>query len=126
MTRSLLKNIIKKETLTNCEEKVSDRSTAQKTINRATALQQDRKIIKLCENYNFLAAEAKYHRTCYKEFIRPLKPLSPNSNELKTTRTVDEKKYLDAENNEFTKLLKYIDATNPRCNCKYKTDRVRN
>ena len=100
-----IKKYYKIETRTNCEEKVSDRSTAQKTINRATALQQDRKIIKLCENYNFLAAEAKYHRTCYKEFIRPLKPLSPNSNELKTTRTVDEKKYLDAGEQWIYKII---------------------
>ena len=64
-----IKKDYKKETLTNCEEKIGDRSTAQKTIHRASVLQQDHKIIKLCEN--FLAAEAKYHRTCYKEFTRP-------------------------------------------------------
>ena len=94
----------KKETLTNCEEKVGDRSTAQKTIHRAAVLQQDHKIIKLFENYNFLAAEAKYHRTCYKEFTRSPKPLSPNSKEL----TVDEEKYLNAEDDAFKRSFKYI------------------
>ena len=58
-------------TLTNCEEKVGNRGTAQKTTHRAVVLQQHHKIIKLCENYNFLAAEAKYHCTCYIEFTRP-------------------------------------------------------
>ena len=81
MTRPLLKKIIKKQILTNCEEKVGNRGTAQKTIHRAVVLQQNHKIIKLCENYNFLAAEAKY---------------------------VDEKKYINAENDGFEKLFKYI------------------
>ena len=87
----------KKQTLTNCQQKVGDRSTPGKTIHRAVVLQEDHKIIKLCENYNFLAAEAKYHRTCCKEFTRPPKPLSPNSKEL----TVYEEKYLRAENDAF-------------------------
>ena len=68
----------KKETLNNCEEKVGDRSTAPKTIHQAAVLQQGHKIIKLRENCNFLAAEANYQHTCYKEFTRPLKPLLPN------------------------------------------------
>ena len=97
VTRSILKKIIKNKTLTNCQQKVGDRSTPEKTIHRAVVLQEDDKIIKLCENYNFLAAEAKYHLTCCKEFTRPPKPLSPNSKEL----TVYEEKYLYAENDTF-------------------------
>ena len=96
----------KKEILTTCEEKVRDRSTAQKTIHRAALFQQDQKITKLWENYNFLVAEAKYHHTCYQEFTRTPKPLSPNSKEL----FVDEEKYLNAVSEAFKYVYsnKYI------------------
>ena len=53
-----IKKDYKKEILTNCEEKKGDRSKTQKAIHRAAVFQQH-KIIKLYENYNFLAAEAK-------------------------------------------------------------------
>ena len=56
--KTTIKKDYKKEILTICEEKKGDRSTTQKTIHRAAVFQQH-KIIKLCENYNFLAAEAK-------------------------------------------------------------------
>ena len=67
-------------------------------------LQQDHKIIKLCENHNFLAAEGKYYRTYYEEFTRTPKSLSPNSKEL----TVNEEDYLNVKNDKFKKSFKYI------------------
>ena len=41
----------------------------QESIYAATAV-NDNRILRLCENYDFLVVEAKYHKECYVQYIK--------------------------------------------------------
>ena len=61
--------------IVSCERK--QKNTAQCMVQEsiyaaATAVNDDR-ILRRCENYDFLAAEAKYHKECYVQYMKQAK-----------------------------------------------------
>ena len=61
----------------------------------ATAVNDDR-ILRLFESYDFLAAEARYHKTCYVQYMKQAK------------QVVQKSQYEIAEEERVTCLMKYI------------------
>ena len=75
----------------------------EELIYAAAAVIDDR-ILRLCENYDFLAAEARYRKECYVQYIKQAK-----QNERSETKEVVQKsQYEIAEEENVTCLMKYI------------------
>ena len=51
-----------------CEKKQNGRSTVQDAIYEVAKVINDERILRLCENYDFLSAEAYYHQDCYLKY----------------------------------------------------------
>ena len=76
----------------------------QESIYVAPTAVNDDRILRLCENYDFLAAEARYHKECYVKYMKQAK-----QNEGSKTKEVFQKsQYEIAEKETVTCLLKYI------------------
>ena len=60
----------------------------EESIYAATAVIDDR-ILRLCENYDFLAAEARYCKECYVQYIKQAKQNEPS----KTKHVVQKSQY---------------------------------
>ena len=58
--------------LGSCERKQKDtgQCMVQEPICATVTAVNDNKILRLCENYNFLAVEARYHKECYVQYIK--------------------------------------------------------
>ena len=57
--------------MVSCEQKQKDtlKPMVQESVYAATAV-NDNRILRLCENYDFLVVEAKYHKECYVQYIK--------------------------------------------------------
>ena len=75
----------------------------QESIYAATAA-NDNRILRLCENYDFLVVEAKYHKECYVQYIKQ----AQQNEGFKTKEVVQKSQYEIAEEETVTCLMKYI------------------
>ena len=57
--------------LVSCEQKQKDagQCMVQESIYAAATVVNDDTILRLCENYDFFAAEARYHKECYVQYM---------------------------------------------------------
>lgn len=69
----------------------------------ATAV-NDHRILTLCENYHFLAAEARCHKECYAQYMKQAKENEGS----KTKEGVQKPQYEIAEGETITCLMKYM------------------
>ena len=61
--------------LVSCEQKQKDtgQCMVQESIYAAATVVNDDRILRLCENYDFFVAEARYHKECYVQYMKQVK-----------------------------------------------------
>ena len=92
--------------MVSCERKQKDtgQSMVQESIYAAaTAVNTDR-ILRLCENYDLIAAEARYHRECYVQYMKQ----SKQNEGFKTKEVVQKPQIETAVEETVTCLMKDI------------------
>ena len=76
----------------------------EESIYAAVTAVIDDRILRFCENYDFVAAKARYRKECYVQYIKQVK-----QNKLSKTMEVAQKsQYEIAEEETVTCLMKYI------------------
>ena len=96
-----------------CEKKKSEKretiSIAQKAVHSAATIRKDEKILRLCHNYDFIASEARYHKTCYRLYTKiGVIAQSDESSDVQHSLLQDEEETLANEETLFQLWFQYI------------------
>ena len=96
-----------------CDKKKSEKretiSIAQKAVHSAATRRKDEKILCLCHNYDFIASEARYHKTCYRLYTKiGVIAQSDESSDVQHSLLQDEEETLANEETLFQLWFQYI------------------
>ena len=86
------------------KQKDAEQCMGQESIYAVTTAVNDDRILRLCENYDFLAAEARHHKECYTQYMKRTK----ENEGPKTKQVVQKSQYEIAEEETITCLIKYF------------------
>ena len=91
--------------LVQCERKLKGKSIAQNTIYKVALASNDERLIRLCENYDFLSAEAHYHKECYLKYIKTIDVATEIRD---SSRKEEQSPYFDAYEEASGMLFQFI------------------
>ena len=96
-----------------CEKKKCEKrekiSIAQKAVHSPATIRKDEKILRLCHNYDFIASEARYHKTCYRLYTKiSVIAQSDESSDVQHSLCQDEEEMLANEETLFQLWFQYI------------------
>lgn len=86
------------------KQKDTGQCMVQESIYAAAMAVNDDIVLRLCENYNFFVAEARYHKECYIQYINQAKQNKGS----KTKDAVQKSQYEISKKETMTCLMKYI------------------